>query len=191
MDNFNTTQQFLDPGFKGHETLTQITAELVLQMATHTRLPLDPREIAHTLAEGYDEIHPLVTRQGASETAAKEFGKLKLFCMSFFMFSKCAFLFYTYIKVMPSIFNYKKLVNIGITIIVCYILPIVFSEYLSRAIGNFTTVAEDFHEYYNGVPIEKYVNIVTLLIVRLIGCLAALNEEFILSMGVNIVLNYV
>ena len=75
IDNFNTTSNFLDPGFKGHEVMAQIVAELVLQLASHTRLPLDPRELAHTLTEAYDEIHPLVTKQGTTQETQDKFGE--------------------------------------------------------------------------------------------------------------------
>jgi len=49
-------ERFIDPSFSAHVSLTQLAADVVLQMSSLLRLPLDVRELADTLELEYDSL---------------------------------------------------------------------------------------------------------------------------------------
>ena len=56
VDNYDYMERFVDPSFSAHVSLTQLTADIVLQMSSSARLPLDVRELADTLEMEYDSL---------------------------------------------------------------------------------------------------------------------------------------
>jgi len=56
VDSFDYVQRFIDPSFSAHCSLTQLVADVVLQMSSSARLPLDVRELADTLEMEYDSL---------------------------------------------------------------------------------------------------------------------------------------
>lgn len=56
VDNFDYMERFVDPSLSAHVSLTQLVADVILQMSTSARLPLDVREIADTLEMEYDSL---------------------------------------------------------------------------------------------------------------------------------------
>ena len=53
----------MDPGFHAHKALSEVTAELVLRLASQTHIPLNPLEISYALTTAYDEVHSLLTQR--------------------------------------------------------------------------------------------------------------------------------
>lgn len=56
VDNSDYMERFIDPSFSAHVSLTQLAADVVLQMSSLLRLPLDVRELADTLELEYDSL---------------------------------------------------------------------------------------------------------------------------------------
>jgi len=56
VDNFDYMEKFVDPSLSAHVSLTQLVADVVLQMSSSARLPLDVRELADTLEMEYDSL---------------------------------------------------------------------------------------------------------------------------------------
>jgi len=56
IDNSDYMERFIDPSFSAHVSLTQLAADIVLQMSSSVRLPLDVRELADTLELEYDSL---------------------------------------------------------------------------------------------------------------------------------------
>ena len=60
IDNMEHMVRFVDPTFRAHATLARVVGEMALRLATHTKLPLDIRELAVTLEEGCNGLLSLV-----------------------------------------------------------------------------------------------------------------------------------
>jgi len=56
IDSFDYMERFVDPSSSAHVSLTQLTADVLLQMASSPRLPVDVRELADTLEMEYDSL---------------------------------------------------------------------------------------------------------------------------------------
>ena len=56
IDNSDYMEQFVDPSFSAHVSITQLAADIILQMSSSVRLPLDVRELADTLELEYDSL---------------------------------------------------------------------------------------------------------------------------------------
>jgi len=56
VDNFDYMERFIDPSMSAHVSLTQLVADIVLQISSSARLPLDVRELADTLEMEYDSL---------------------------------------------------------------------------------------------------------------------------------------
>jgi len=56
VDNFDYMERFVDPSLSAHVSLSQLAADVVLQMSSSARLPLDVRELADTLEMEYDSL---------------------------------------------------------------------------------------------------------------------------------------
>lgn len=56
IDTYEYVKRFVDPTFVAHETLAQFIGEIVLQLLSYVRLPLDVRELAETLEQEYNSL---------------------------------------------------------------------------------------------------------------------------------------
>jgi len=56
IDNFDYIERFVDPSLSAHVSIAQLAAEIVLQLSSSARLPLDVRELADTLETEYDAL---------------------------------------------------------------------------------------------------------------------------------------
>jgi len=56
IDNSDYMERFIDPSFSAHVSLAQLAADIVLQLSSSVRLPLDIRELADTLELEYDSL---------------------------------------------------------------------------------------------------------------------------------------
>jgi len=56
VDNPDYVERFVDRSFSAHVSLAQLAADIVLQMSSSVRLPLDVRELADTLELEYDSL---------------------------------------------------------------------------------------------------------------------------------------
>ena len=56
IDSYDYVERFVDPSFSAHVSLTQLAADVILQMSTSALLPFDVRELADTLEMEYDSL---------------------------------------------------------------------------------------------------------------------------------------
>jgi hypothetical protein len=56
IDGFDYVKRYIDPTFSSHVSITKLVAEVVLQLASSSRLPLDVRELADVLETEYDSL---------------------------------------------------------------------------------------------------------------------------------------